>query len=81
MYSREQLAERFGISKHTIANYVKLGVLPPPDPPRGPLAAYGKPHVERLEQIWGHDGLKDRTVTLKDLSERPFDPKHGWFQA
>lgn len=81
MYTRSELAERFGVSPDTVTKYVRMGVLPPPEPPRGPLARYGQPHVERMEAIWGWNGLKDRTTTLKDLSERPFHPTQGWFQA
>jgi hypothetical protein len=81
VYTRTELAERFRVSPDTISKYVKMGLLPPPSPPRGPLARYGRPHVERMEQIWGRNGLKDQTLTLKDLAERPFHPTQGWFQA
>jgi len=80
-YSIQELADRFSISRKTIANYIALGVLPPPSPPRGPSAAYDNRHVERLEAIWGHNGLKDQTVRLKDLADRPWHPNKGWFQA
>lgn len=67
--NRRELAERFGVSEHTIKKYIRLGVIPPPAPPRGPLAAYDVKHVEALQAIWGRDGLKDTNRTLTDWAE------------
>lgn len=78
MYTKHELAARFGIKPRTIEKYIEQGVLPPPNPPRGPKAAYGPEHIERLEWIWGEHGLKRRRVRMIDLAERPWHPKHGW---
>lgn len=58
------------MSPTTITKYRRLGLLSPPIPARGPHAAYYlTPHVEEMEAIWGHNGLKDSNRTLADLAE------------
>lgn len=70
MYSKKELAARFRVSPTTITKYRRLGLLSAPVPPRGPHAAYlPVPHVEQMEAIWGHNGLKDSNRTLKDFAE------------
>jgi DNA-binding transcriptional MerR regulator len=59
----------FGVSQETITKYCKMGVLPPPSPPRGRYAAYGAKHVEIMRDIWGWNGLKDTNRTLGDYAE------------
>lgn len=66
--TKDQLAERFGLSRHTISKYVQMGVLPPPNG-TGRYASYDNRHVERLEAIWGWNGLKDSNRTLKDMAD------------
>lgn len=66
---KRELAARFGVSEHTIDKYVRLGVIPKPVPPRGPLAAYGLSHIEAMEEVWGRNGLKDTNRTLRDWAE------------
>jgi DNA-binding transcriptional MerR regulator len=70
VYSKQQLADMFGVKPRTIDYYRTVGVLPPPSPPRGCTAAYGAVHVERMRAIWGRDGMKDANLTLADLAER-----------
>jgi DNA-binding transcriptional MerR regulator len=71
VYSIHELAERFRISPHTIHKYVRNGVLPPTNSTGGPGARpYTRRHVELLELIWGHNGLKDANVTLAEFAER-----------
>lgn len=69
MYTKQQLADRFGVSPHTIDKYRKLGILPKTVPPVGPHAAYTIKHVEIMEGIWGWNGLKDSNRTLKDWAQ------------
>lgn len=70
MYSRRELASRFGVSVGTIAKYRQLGILSPPIPPCGRNAAYYPvPHVQEMESVWGHNGLKDMNRTLKEWAE------------
>ena len=69
LYSRQQLADMFGVSPHTIRDYRKKGVLPPPTPHTGCSARYGPEHVEIMTDIWGWNGLKDTNRTLADYTE------------
>jgi DNA-binding transcriptional MerR regulator len=70
VYSRQQLADMFGVNPRTITYYRKVGVLPPPTPRTGCTASYGAVHVKRMHEIWGHNGIKDSNVTLAELAER-----------
>jgi DNA-binding transcriptional MerR regulator len=70
VYSRQQLADMFGVKPSTIQKYTTMGVLPRPTPRTGCTASYGHEAKERMEAIWGRNGTKDMTVTLADLAER-----------
>ena len=67
--NRKELAARFGVSEWTVEKYVRLGIVPRPEPPRGPLASYGLKHIEAMEAVWGRNGLKDTNRTLRDWAE------------
>lgn len=67
MYSIDSLAEILGVTRHTIHNWRKAGVLPPPKGGRR-YAMYDATHVK-----WGAAAKKlihDNKVTLADLAER-----------
>jgi DNA-binding transcriptional MerR regulator len=69
VYSKQQLAEMFGVSPHTIRYYRKLGVLPPPQPATGCTASYGAEHAAIMRDIWGRNGLKDTNRSLADYAD------------
>lgn len=69
MYTRRELADMFGVSWTTIQKYTYKGIIPKPNPPRGPYARYGREHVRAMEEIWGRNGLKDRNFTLAQWAE------------
>jgi hypothetical protein len=69
VYTRQQLADMFGVKPSLIGKYRKMGILPPPVPPMGCTAAYRNEHVEIMRAIWGRDGLKDTNRTLGDFAE------------
>lgn len=67
MYSVDELAAMFGLSRRTIRYYVTQRVLPPPKGGRGPSAYYTDEHVRVLRVV--RKDVHDR-VTLADLAER-----------
>ncbi len=69
MYTRQELANMFGVSWTTIQKYTKEGIIPKPVPARGRYARYGKAHVDAMSAIWGRNGLKDSTFTLAQWAE------------
>lgn len=67
MYSVDELAAMFGLTRRTIRYYVARRVLPPPKGGRGANARYDDEHVRLLRVV--RADVHDR-VTLADLAER-----------
>lgn len=63
----DQLCSEFGLSKHTIYNYISKGVLPPPKGGRR-YAYYTDLHYRAIKAI--RDTVHDGRVTLSDMAER-----------
>jgi excisionase family DNA binding protein len=67
VYSIEEVCAEFGISRHTVYNWVKKGVLPHPEGGRR-YAYYTDQHMKIIRAI--KTLVHDRRVTLADLAER-----------
>lgn len=66
MYSIRDLCEQFGLSRHTIHNYIRIGVLPGARL-HGRYSYYTDEHVRLLKRIRAE--VHDR-ARLSDLAER-----------
>lgn len=66
MYSIKQVAERTGLSTHTLRYYEKLGVLPVPERSNGNIRIYSESNIKLIIFI---DSLRKTGMPLKDIKD------------